>query len=141
MTKTITLFRKRLDSLVPASPEAEAALAKVPAGDLIRVELRRMRNPEHHRKLFALLGLVLHNQTTFKTIDQLLNAIKIYTGHCESMTTPSGHDVLVPQSISYASMDQTAFEEFYSKVIDIVAEHIIPGIDREDLRKEVESFL
>ena len=143
---TAALFRKRLGSLVgpalvPDSIQAEAVLAKLPAADLVMVEVKRPRNLAHHQKFFVLLNKVFENQEHFKSVDEMRAAITVYIGHCTEQILKDGTAVRVPRSISFASMDQTAFEEFYEKVLDVVAEHIIPGIDKPALRQEVEAFL
>ena len=138
---TLAFFRKRLGSLVPASPRAEAVMAKLKADDLVTVEVKQPRNLAHHRKFFALLDLIFENQQRFRTCDEMLVAIKVYMGVCNTMALKDGTAVRVPRSISFASMDQPEFERFYEMVLDVVAEHIIPGIDKPSLKQEVEAFL
>ncbi len=116
-------------------------MAKVGADDIVMMEMKRSRNPAHHQKFFALLNLVFDNQQHFTSVDEMRAAITVYIGHCTEQTLRDGTAVRVPKSISFASMDQTAFEEFYERVLDVVAEKIIPGIDTPALKQEVEAFL
>lgn len=139
MTKV--LLRKQLGSLVPVDALAEEALRKVANGELVQVEVKRPRNLHHHRKLFALLSLIFENQERFQSVEEMLDAIKVYIGHCQTMQLRDGTVVKTPRSIAFHRMDQNSFEAFYNKVLDVVAEKIIPGISKAGLRKEVEAFL
>lgn len=138
---TAHLFRKRLGSLVPGDTLAEDLMRKISQGEWVRIEVKRPRNIGYHRKLFALLNLVFENQSRFASVDELLDAVKVYIGHCETMVLKDGTTVKRPKSISFASMDQTGFEKFYDQVIDVVAKEIIPGIEKLALKQEVEAFL
>ena len=44
-------------------------------------------------------------------------------------------------SISFAKMDNIAFEAFFSSTVDAIAANVIPGLDRDDLRRELMEFL
>ena len=48
-----------------------------------------------------------------------------------------GNAAYVPKSISFASMDQTAFEIFYNATLDYICAKIIPGMVPEELQAEV----
>jgi hypothetical protein len=58
-------------------------MKKAKPGELLIVEARRPRNILHHRKLFALLNLVVDNTDRYPDVETLLFALKIATGHCE----------------------------------------------------------
>jgi hypothetical protein len=59
-------------------------------------------------------------------------AVKLVVGHFEPAVHPqTGELIQVPKSISYESMDQDAFEAFYSAALDGVLQHILPTMDRE----------
>lgn len=132
------LCRKSLSGhLVPIDDAGRAAVGRLPVDDLVQVEFKRPRNLGHHRKFFALLNLIYMNQTRYRSPEELLDAIKIYTGHCFPMTLRNGTEVRVPKSISFSKMDQTEFDAFWNRVVTIVCEQIIPNLDREDLEREL----
>lgn len=79
------LFQRVGDTLVPDNPHALDVLKKIPDGDYVDVDVRRSRNPYHHRKLFVLLGLILENQSIYSSVDQLLTAFKFWVGHTETV--------------------------------------------------------
>lgn len=107
-------------------------LERMDVGEYLLIESKRPRNPGHHRKLFALLRLVADNSETYDTIQRALYAIKVVTGHTQPAIDPlSGELTSVPDSISYASMDQDKFNEFYNQAVDGVLQHLLPGMPRE----------
>lgn len=148
-------FTKDLRSLRPSNDAAEEALGKIKLGAEVQVEIKRPRNLQHHKKFWKLASVVVDNQERYATPEHLVDGLKVATGHCdthlgkpETVSCPHcggsfAHQTIiyVPHSISFASMNQTEFEAFYSRCIDIIARHVIPGIDKDDLRHEVEEFL
>ena len=56
------------------------------------------------------------------------------------MTLRDGTEVRIPKSIAFHAMDQAEFEAFYERVIDVVVSEIIPGLSREDLKRELSEF-
>lgn len=113
-----TKFRRRLETMK--------------TGKWLRIEATSPRNGKHHRKLMALLQLVSENSETYNTVERALVAVKLVVGHFEPAVHPqTGELIQVPKSISYESMDQDAFETFYSAALDGVLQHILPTMDRE----------
>ena len=139
---TTSLFIKTMSgALAPVHDAGRDALRTMKSGDYVMVTLKRPRNLQHHRKLFALLDLIFQNQTRYKSVEELLDAIKVYCGHCEVMILRDGTEVRRPQSISFAKMDQAAFEKFYDAVVNVVVTEIIPGLNRSDLERELLDFV
>ena len=124
-------------ALLPSDKAAAEWLGKAKIGQDVLMSGRRPRNPAHHRKMFALLNLVLENQSHYLTIEHLLAAIKVGTGHCDIYPMKDGNAAYIPKSISFASLDQTAFEQFYDKALDYICAKIIPRMVREELQEEV----
>lgn len=107
-------------------------LERMEVGEYLSIETKRPRHPGHHRKLFALLRLIADNSETYNTIQRALYAIKVVTGYTHPVIDPlTGELTNVPDSISYASMDQDRFNEFYSHAIDGVLQHLLPGMPRQ----------
>lgn len=131
---------KKGNILTPVGVVGEEALAMVPDGGMVLVEMTKPRNPAHHAKFFALLNLIYKNQSHYRTQDEMLDAIKVYVGHCDFMYLRDGSTVARPKSISFAKMDQLAFNDFYARVVDIVCQYIVPNLDKEDLKRELEAF-
>lgn len=131
---------KQLNTLVPVDDQGREALAKIGHGKQVTVSVKKARNPYHHRKLFAMLGIVLSNQEHYKDTDQLLAACKLATGHCDLVKTKHGV-IGLPKSIAFHAMDGIAFQDFYDKAVQWVVEEVIPGLAARDLNAEVEAEL
>lgn len=117
-------------------------LARMKAGDHLRIETARPRNPGHHRKLFALLRLVADNSDTYDTIEKALTAIKLVCGYADPLIHPvTGEFSMIPRSISYEGMDQDEFDEFYNRAIDGVLQHILKDMDRRKFDQLIDIII
>ena len=101
--------------LAPVDDDGLNALAKIPQGELVTVELTRPRNPRWHNMYWHLVGLLLDNSEGEygPTKEAVSDFLKIAVSH----VTDDGK----PRSISFQSMEQTEFEAFYASVCDVVA--------------------
>lgn len=132
-------FRRELSGLRPVDQAGHDALRKIKIGELVRVKLGRNRNVLHHRKFFALLNLIFENQSHYRSVDELLSALKFSIGHVNVIRTKT-QEFTEPKSISFAAMSQDEFDDFYRRAIDFIAAEVIPGINVDDLRREVEDL-
>lgn len=120
-----------------AADEATArVLAGIKMGDTVAVEIKRPRNLRMHRLFWSLMQLVAENQEHYANAEEVAAAFKVATGHCDYVQTPRGL-VGIPKSISFAKMDQDAFRAFFDRALDYMVEHVIPGLDRKNLEREV----
>jgi hypothetical protein len=129
------------NKLVAAEPTSLEAIQGLKVGETLTATIRRPRNGSHHRKLFALLSVVMEAQTTFATTQELLNALKMATGLFEIGRTVDGIPFAQAQSISFVSMAQDRFEQFYDKAVDVILTKILPGVGRTDLEQRVNDIL
>lgn len=135
-----TIVTDAAPCLIATDKESWDALSKLPDDVTLTVETKRARNPDHHRKFFALLQIAFENQQTdFPTLEAMLDAIKIEMGHAELRKKLSGETYWAPKSISFHSMGQDRFAEFYNQALDLICLHIIPGMSREALENELRN--
>lgn len=115
----------------------------IPNGALVQIEVKRPRNIQHHRLYFALVSLVWDNidHDRYPSVEDLHGAIKIAAGLRTRIELPDGTQGFMPGSIAFHKMSQDDFSSFYSKVCDLVARHFLPGVNSEDLKREVESMI
>lgn len=140
MADTIYL-RRTIGGLKPDNALGEEIIAKIPMGSVVSAEIRRPRHLRHHRKLFALLQAIFPHQDTYPTFKAFRAAVLCAVGHCEAVPLPDGRTVLVPESISFAKLDQSGFEQLYDRALDLILTRILPGIDRDDVEREVSTIL
>lgn len=51
----------------------------------------------------------------------------------------TGEVLLIPESISFANMDQDEFDAFWQRVVKVVCEEILPGVTEADIEAEILS--
>lgn len=137
---TLALFRKDLASLRPADRAATETLARIKAGEMVAVEIRRPRNLKHHRWWWKLMELVADNMPGAITPELVCEVIKVRVGHVSVVRTRQG-EVFIPRSISFAKMDEAQFSEFTDRAIRVIVTDILPGLSDTALRAEVEAML
>ncbi len=131
-----------LGALRPAQ-EQDAELwshLKIAEREVVKVQVSRPRNYRFHCKFFAMLGIILKNQEHYTSTKELLAVCKLRIGHVDVVQTPQGEERW-PASISFASMDEAGFSDFYNKAVDWVLSEVIPGLARQHLDAEVEAEL
>lgn len=131
--------KKTINGLAPASRTEFDKLqeAKLKLGEYYEVEIKKPRNVGHHRKFFALINICFDNQDKFDDIEDMRSWITMKAGWRKKIETPTGFFYRA-KSISFSSMDQTEFEDYYNKCIVVVLNWL--GVDREDLMDEINQF-
>ena len=141
MTIKLVMYRDRREPLgfclLASDDLQEEQLQKIPPGQELIVEIKQPRNPNHHRLFFALLNITQHQTDDFPSTDMLLTWLKIKLGHVDVMIWDEGKTYYVPKSISFASMDQDSFREFFDRALDVIVQRY--GFDRPALLKEIEQ--
>lgn len=134
-------FQKTVAGFVPVSNAARAFHAKTKLGQTVDLRGRRPRNPGHHRKLFALLGLLADNREEFASTDDALLGLKAVLGHgtWKKLHPKAEREVFVPDSIAYENMSQDEFETFYELAIAAVKRWWLP-VNDDELREAIEAF-
>jgi len=138
------IFRRQFRQLVPACDESIELITKLPQGKDVMVELKRARNPGHHRKFFKLLALVHeslpeHLEKRWPNTQSLRQELLIQTRNFDIHTTYGGATQLVPRSMAFASMSQADFEAFYTDCIRFICKHVISEMDEGVLREWIED--
>ena len=112
-------------------------------GSDVRVHITMPRNLRFHKKFMALLRLTLDNLP--EDIQQSMHiysieAMKIDLGYYDTVQV-SGRNVVKLRSISFAKMDETAFERFYDLAVTDILNNYLQGADRNLLLQEVEETI
>ena len=118
---------------VPYTKESVDALKKIPNNTIVKTSISMPRNNKFHRKFFALLTKVAINLDTKESI--LLDYIKEELGMYDVVKV--GNKTLKEyHSISFASMDEIEFAQFYDNSIDIMCE-LLGGLEKNTLLDEI----
>lgn len=119
---------------------------KLRVGENVLCDISKPRNYEFHKKFFALIRLVFENlpehiADTFNIYSEedMLDALKVDLG-LYNIVYVGGKQLVKVGSISFAKMDNTEFERFYNRSIDIVLNKYMNGTERFDLIEEINRF-
>ncbi len=132
---------RRMGHLVPANSQSAELLSRVPNDKWVLASIRQPRNVRHHRKYFALMQAVFPHQTMYPTFKKFRSKLEEGLGHGEYHVDGRGEQYFENESISFAKMDQTEFEEFYDRAVTFILERILPLVSRDDLEREVLEIL
>lgn len=134
---TEALWIKRGTALVAADPVTEAMLDEIANGSEVMTGApRRRRNPKFHRLMMGILQKVLDaTQPRFADVDELMFYLKVTSGMFREIAAYGGRVRLVPKSVSFAAMDETAFRRVSDRWLWIIAndDALLPGVDPESL--------
>lgn len=136
--KTELLMQKQGNHLVPASDYDQELFDQINTKRSVLVSIHQIRNPDHHRKFWALAAAVARFDRDFHDAREAVRWVKrhIPNMHRRYMDRNGGL-VIELESISWSNMDQTKFNNFYDRALFLWAERI--GCDPETLLSETTS--
>lgn len=140
------ILLKQHNGFIAQSQSDFEALAKYKNGESYEVKIKKPRNLQFHKKFFALLNCTIYHmpesmERYFPNIYCLLDWLKLEAGIRETRYNPDGTIFFVPGSISFASMNEETFADFYNKCTTLILGHILSGIDQRTLEDEIIHFL
>lgn len=132
------LLVKTLGGFKPAFDTDYESAKKIPLNEPFEIEYKKKRNYKFHKKFFALVNMVFQNQERYTNIGHLRRDLTIEAGYYDVTHNLQGVEILEPKSISFASMDDIQFSEFYSSVIDVIVKYF--HFDKQDIIDNVEQY-
>jgi hypothetical protein len=132
--------------LVPLDDDDYEEKKKLKLGQTYSVEVKVARNVDFHRKYFALIAyawefLTELEEERFKTKDNFRKYLEMAAGHCDVIFHPRLQEfVEIPKSISFGSMDNTAFSGLYERVKDVIFSIIGGRVTREEFERLLVDF-
>lgn len=130
------LYRWTLDGFRPFNDAAQNQTNKIKLGDVVELKPTRVRNGKFHRLYFAILKLISENSEPHITPDMALYLAKVGAGLGEWIVTPAGKELFCPGSISFAKMDQQAFDDFVKASIPPLVTRFMRGSAPDAVVKE-----
>lgn len=144
MTEAVWRYREARAGergLFPVDDEAGDVLSKTKLGTDVTADVKRRRNPRHHRLFFAIIKFLSEHSQQFEQvpIEKIKTAVKLAVGHVDTfIDSQTGEVAYVVRSISYAAMDQTEFNAFFDEACKVIANRWMPaGTTPESVRKEL----
>lgn len=130
------LFQKGLTGFTPFNEEAAEFFDTIKTGRIVELKGTRVRNGGYHRLFFAMLKLIADNSTPAINMKAALHFAKLATGTGEVVKDSRGEAHFVPGSISFAKMDQAAFEAFVQSAIPPLVGRFMAGTAPETVIAE-----
>jgi len=143
--------------LVSADDESSALLADLKTGTTLNAQITEMRERslKNFRRWWALVEIAFNawNETDHRqeyngmtvepNMERFRKDVTILTGHYEASVNLKGEVRLDAKSISFGAMSEEAFEQFFSKTIDVILTKILPRgrFDEKTLRDLVEKIV
>lgn len=127
----LTLIKQLNGTFKVAYPSDYENAKKIPLNEPFEIDYKKQRNIKFHRKFFALIKLVFDNQEQFSNIEILRKELTIEAGFYNEYPNYQGEVKKDAKSISFSSMDEIEFNEFYDRIIDAIVK--IYKWDKQDL--------
>lgn len=137
----LLVCKDRFGALRPADSHTEDVIRSLTVGEVHELKgLSKPRNLRFLRLYFALLRVVMDNLPEdlayqYPTIDHLRWELMLQAGRFEERKTLGGKPYYVPDSISFASMDEIEFDEVFNETLTICARKFLRGADEDQLRQ------
>ena len=125
--------------LYPSTTEDFEKIMK-PKSDELIIEIKQKRNVKFHRKFFALLNYVFERQEKYKNIEDLRVEVLLRSGEYHEHLTLKGEIIYMPNSMSFNSMKQADFDQFYSNAIDVCLKYFCQDQTKEEI-EQILNFL
>ena len=101
----------------PDSQHDEDQLKSVHTGDVVTADIKKSRNPQFHRKGFAMLKEIFDNQDSFTDFDQFRTWLQIAAGIVDTIIGPDGKTYYKVKSLAWDKMDEIQFDKTYQAFI------------------------
>jgi hypothetical protein len=131
------MVRNTLSGLVPLYPSDFEEKRKLKLNEDYEVEIKRPRNVLFHRKFFAMLKVGHENTQLEMPFDTYRRYVTMKAGFFKTYYTPKGV-LYEAESIAFGNMDETTFEDVYSRVLNVVIKDI--GVTAEDVEHEILNY-
>lgn len=132
--------RRNGDKLVPITEWDREQLLDVPEGKDLSIKLSRTRSARQHRLFWSLMQIVVDNHPYYLRPEQLVEWLKLRLGYVEEIMFHNGDMMTKLSSISFTSMGQIEFQEFFNKALYVIATEVALTSE-ESLIAELERVL
>lgn len=122
-------------------------LNKFKTNCVYEVEIKRVRNPAFHGKVFSFLTFVYHHYDDpnthlgqAKSFDVFRKGLTVLAGYYDEFVSYDGSTRLEAKSLSYGSMSQSDFEEFYKALTQAAINNVFSGSTDENLYNQLIGY-
>lgn len=124
MSSNTVQLRRESTGFQPDSQYDYDQLASVHIGDVVTANVRLARNPQFHKKGFALLQKLFDNQDHFEDFEKFREWMQIAAGVVETTIGPDGETYYKVKSLAWDKMDEIQFERVYQAFVTVAYEKL-----------------
>lgn len=136
----VEFFAQRTNGrLVPETQSDLEAQEELKAGVTYRITAKRAagRSLQHHRLLFALIGIAKENYDGPISTETILATLKLRTGHVNVVALLTGEVIMIPRSISFQAMERDEFTAWFDRAVTVLCRDFVPGLAESMARAEI----
>ena len=129
------------------SDEDYENLQKIKVGSVVKAKIVQPRNIKFHRKFFALINaawdsLTEQQRINLRSKETFREQLLIVSGFSEPLYDLNGQKFLEKaKSISFAKMDEPAFDKVYSKVLDTILTILVAdGVSEDQFNNILKNY-
>lgn len=154
MPSNLQLIKTLRGHLMPASEVDAGELERYKPGAYLNCEISQPRNPEFHKKFFALLKFAFQywepikeyrGMPVHKDFERFRKETIIMAGFRRVVACMrTGKVTYEPESISFAKMDEERFQALYAAVFDVLWQQVmqhIRGMTRDEVERIVQDMI
>lgn len=143
---------KRGRGFLLCSEEAEQVHARMAEGEIGWFKPIRIRDITEHRRYWKLLTVLADNCERIelpyggfmliRSKEDVHIAMKICTGHVDIICDADGKPLYqIPKPTNFEDMEQSEWEAYWPRVVDVVCERILPGVRFPEVELEMQKLL
>ena len=125
MAKLSMMLRFDGTYLSPNSGVDHENYSKLKTGQIYFCQFKRSRNPDFHRKMFAVIKAMFENQpeaTTIENMEDYRHQLLLHLGYVHTYIIPkTGATVARVKSMAFDEMDEDEFTDLYNDLLSLAA--------------------
>lgn len=128
-------------ALVPDHAHDAAMLRerKIRKGELVSIEIYRVRNPKFNRYVHAIGQLCIQHIEQFENYTDAHAVIKRLQieskTHCDEVAIQGGFICYIPRSLSFDNMDESEFNAFVNAICKFICKRYWPEMEPEQVEQ------
>lgn len=122
-------------------------LHKIKVGSIVKAKIVQPRNVKFHRKFFSMINaawdcLTEQQRINLRSKENFREQLLICSGFSEPLFDINGQKFLErAKSISFSKMDEPAFNEVYSKVLDTILTLLVAdGVSEDEFNNILKNY-
>lgn len=131
--KTLFIRKGRSGTLHPVGEDATRVMKSIKPDEKVLVTVHRARYPEHHRLVMAVVSKIAEAMGVAHNV--ILLWLKWETGLIDIVELPNGMRCHDPRSISFESMGQDEFQEWWNDALIVIKEKMLPKLNAREFRQ------